>query len=176
VTGAGITTERLRGERPRRDHAALYAQLFGSDDVAATLWPPPHGGARSPEQAHELLAQDVAHWDSEGFGPWLFFEAAGARFAGHAGLRCGTVGGAPSVEVLYAVSPDRWGRGYASEMAFAAVDRARALGLPGVVGYTLTTNHASQRVLEKAGLRFERTLDHAGLPHWFGRLSFAQIS
>ncbi len=101
---------------------------------------------------------------------------ARARFAGHAGLRCGTVGGAPSVEVLYAVSPDRWGRGYASEMALAAVDRARALGLPGVVGYTLTTNHASQRVLEKAGLRFERTLEHAGLPHWFGRLSFAQIS
>lgn len=117
MTGAGITTERLRGERPRRDHAALYAQLFGSDAVAATLWPPPHGGARSPEQAHELLAQDVAHWDSEGFGPWLFFETAGARFAGHAGLRCGTVGGAPSVEVL---------------------------------------------------------LEHAGLPHWFGRLSFPQ--
>jgi ribosomal-protein-alanine N-acetyltransferase len=176
VTSAGITTERLRGERPRRDHAALYAQLFGSDAVAATLWPPPHGGARSPQQAHELLGQDVAHWDSEGFGPWLFFEAATGRFAGHAGLRRGTVGGAPSVEVLYAVRHDRWGRGYASEMALAAVDRARAIGLTGVVGYTLTTNHASQRVLEKAGLRFERTLEHAGLPHWFGRLSFARAA
>jgi RimJ/RimL family protein N-acetyltransferase len=50
------------------------------------------------------------------------------------------------------------------------VDRARHLGLPEVVGFTMTTNIASQRVLEKAGLRFERVLEHAGLPHWFGRL------
>jgi ribosomal-protein-alanine N-acetyltransferase len=173
VTGAGVTTERLRGERPQEDHAALYAQLFGDEAVAATLWPPPLGGARSQHEARELLAEDVEHWARDGFGPWVFFEAATARFAGHAGLRRGTVGGAPGVEVLYAVRHDRWGRGYASEMALAAVDRARALGLREVVGYTLTTNRASQRVLEKAGLRFERTLEHAGLAHWFGRLPLA---
>ena len=44
------------------------------------------------------------------------------------------------------------------------------IGLPEVVGFTLTTNVASQRVLEKAGVVYERVLEHAGLPHWFGRL------
>ena len=166
----GVRTPRLRGERPRREHAASYAELFGDAEVAATLWPAHLGGPRTPEQAAALLAEDLDHWDAAGFGPWAFSELAGDRFAGRAGLERTTVGGRPSVEVLYAVRREAWGRGYASEMAHAAVDRARALGLPEVVGFTLTTNLASQRVLEKAGLRFERVLEHAGLPHWFGRL------
>jgi RimJ/RimL family protein N-acetyltransferase len=52
-------------------------------------------------------------------------------------------------------------------MAIAAVDYARQLALPEVVGFTLITNLASQRVLEKAGLVFECVLEHAGFPHWF---------
>jgi RimJ/RimL family protein N-acetyltransferase len=170
VIAADVATARLRGERPRPEHAAHYAELFGSDAVAATLWPAPHGGARSPEQARELLAADIEHWDAYGFGPWVLFEAATGRFAGHAGLKCSSVGDGAGVEVLYAIHPDLWGSGYATEIARAAVARARDLALTDVVGFTLTTNIASQRVLEKAGLRFERTLEHALLPHWFGRL------
>jgi RimJ/RimL family protein N-acetyltransferase len=65
-------------------------------------------------------------------------------------------------------TPPRW--------ATAAVDYARRLGLPEVVGFTMTTNIASQRVLEKPGLTFNRVLEHARLPHWFGRLTLAPIS
>jgi RimJ/RimL family protein N-acetyltransferase len=166
-----VITARLRGERPRPGHEPHFEDLFGREAVAATLWPPPHGGPRSPAQARELLAQDLAHWAAEGFGPWVFFETGDAqRFAGHAGLRLGVLEREAIVEVLYAVHPDLWGRGYATEMAMAAVERARALGLSEVVGFTLTTNVASQRVLQKAGLRYERTLRHVGLPHWLGRL------
>ncbi|CAA9499045.1 MAG: hypothetical protein AVDCRST_MAG67-1727 [uncultured Solirubrobacteraceae bacterium] len=172
MTGAEITTARLRGERPRVEHGPLYEDLFGSDAVAATLWPAPHGGPRTPAEAHELLAQDLAHWQDEEFGPWIVFEsAAGARFVGHGGLRRGLIEDEAIVEVLYAVHPDAWGRGYATELARAAVQRARELTVTEVVGFALTTNRASQRVLEKAGLRFERTVEHARLAHWFGRLT-----
>jgi ribosomal-protein-alanine N-acetyltransferase len=173
VLPESVRTGRLRGERPQGDYAALYAELFGDAEVAATLWPPHLGGPRTPEQASELLAADISHWDGVGFGPWAFFETGTGRFVGRAGLEHTKVGGSPSVEVLYAVRHDAWGRGYATEMAVAAVDYARRLGLPEVVGFTLTTNIASQRVLEKAGLRFERVLEHAGLPHWFARLTLA---
>jgi [ribosomal protein S5]-alanine N-acetyltransferase len=164
-------TDRLRGERPQGEYAALYAGLFGDAEVAATLWPPPLGGPRTPEQASELLAADIRHWHHVGFGPWAFFETGTGRFVGRAGLECTDVGGRPTVEVLYAVRRDAWGQGYATEMAVAAVELAHVLGLPEVVGFTLTTNIASQRVLAKAGLRFERVLQHAGLPHWFSRLT-----
>ena len=116
---------------------------------------------------------DIHQWDAAGFGAWAFFEVGTGRFIGRGGLEPTDVGGRPSVEVSYAVRNDAWGQGYATEIAVAAVDRARLLGLPEVVGFTMTTNIASQRVLEKAGVRFERELEHAGLPHWFGRLPLA---
>jgi len=116
------------------------------------------------------LAADEGHWKREGFGPWVFFEARTGAFVGRGGLLGTEVGGRLSVEVLYAVRSDLWGRGFATEMARAAVRCARSLRFPEVVGFTLITNQSSRRVLEKAGLRFERELDHAGLPHWFGRL------
>ena len=72
--------------------------------------------------------------------------------------------------MAYAVRSDAWGRGYATEMALLAVAHARRLGLADVVGFTATTNRASRRVLERAGFRFESLIDHAGLPHWLGRV------
>jgi RimJ/RimL family protein N-acetyltransferase len=166
-----VTSRRLRGERPQPWHASAYALVFGDTDVGESLWPGDLGGPRTREQARGLLAADTGHWKREGFGPWVFFEARMGGFVGRGGLQRTQVGGRSSVEVLYAVRRDVWGRGLATEMALTAVQCACRLGFPEVVGFTLTTNVPSQRVLEKAGLRFERELDHAGFPHWFGRLS-----
>jgi RimJ/RimL family protein N-acetyltransferase len=72
--------------------------------------------------------------------------------------------------VLYALRPDAWGRGYATEIAMVSVAHARRVGVGEVIGMTATDNRASRRVLERAGVRFERTFTRAGLPHWLGRL------
>lgn len=164
-----VTTASLRGERPVAAHASGYAELFGEPAVAATLWPDELGGPRTPEQAREILAEDIAHWERAGFGPWAWFERASGRFAGRGGLEETPVGGG-GVEVLYALVPACWGRGYATEVAVAAVARAREVGLGEVMGFTLTTNLSSQRVLQKAGMRYERVIEHAGRPHWLGRV------
>lgn len=163
---------RLRAQRPWREHERLYADLFADPAVAATLWPGTLGGARTPAQSGELLDADIAHWLRERFGPWVFFEAATGVFVGRGGLRRATVAGRDSVEVLYAVRSDAWGRGYATEMAMLAVSHARRLGLTDVIGFTTTTNLASRRVLEKSGLRFDprETFEYAGLPHWLARV------
>jgi [ribosomal protein S5]-alanine N-acetyltransferase len=100
----------------------------------------------------------------------VFFERATGVFVGRGGLRRTTVAGAECVEVLYAVRPDAWGRGYATEMARLALGEGRRMGLVEVVGIAATTNVASRRVLEKAGLRIEATVQHAGIPHWLGRV------
>jgi RimJ/RimL family protein N-acetyltransferase len=160
---------RLRPERPWREHAGLYRDLFADPAVAATLWPGPGGGPRSDRQASAILATDLLHWQHESFGPWLFFETATGVFVGRCGLRRATVLGRRSVELLYAVRSDCWGEGHATEMTTVAMAEARRLGLDEVVGFTMTSNRPSRRVLEKAGMRFETTFEHAGLPHWLGR-------
>jgi ribosomal-protein-alanine N-acetyltransferase len=162
---------RLRPERPWREHERLYADLFADPAVAAALWPDALGGTRTAGQAAQMLSEDIAHWREDGFGPWVFFESATGMFVGRGGLRRTRIAGDDCVEVLYAVRSDAWGRGYATEMTFAAVEHARGMGLTDVVGIAATTNIASRRVLEKAGMHFERgTVEHAGLAHWLGRL------
>ncbi len=160
---------RLRPERPWREHAGLYRDLFADSAVAATLWPGPDGGPRSDRQASAILATDVLHWQRESFGPWLFFETTNGVFVGRCGLRRATVLGRRTVELLYAVRSDCWGEGHATEMATTAMAEARRLGIAEVVGFTMTSNRPSRRVLEKVGMRFETIFEHAGLPHWLGR-------
>jgi [ribosomal protein S5]-alanine N-acetyltransferase len=160
---------RLRPERPWQEHAHFYEELFADPAVAATLWPGAHGGPRSPAQASSILASDILHWHEQSFGPWVFFDTSSGAFVGRGGLRYTTALGEETVELLYAVRSELWGRGYATEIATIAMARARALGLDEVIGITATTNNASRRVLERVGIRFTATLQHAGLPHWLGR-------
>jgi [ribosomal protein S5]-alanine N-acetyltransferase len=163
---------RLRAQRPWREHERLYTDLFADPAVAARLWPGTHGGVRTGAQSSEILDADIAHWVSERFGPWVFFEADTDVFIGRGGLRRTTVADEECIEILYAVRSDAWGHGYATEMALLAVSRARELGLADVVGLAASANQASVHVLEKCGLRFDprERFEYAGLPHRLGRL------
>ncbi|HEY6739715.1 MAG TPA: GNAT family N-acetyltransferase [Actinopolymorphaceae bacterium] len=71
--------------------------------------------------------------------------------ANSAGLDGGT-------ELGYRLRPEVWGRGYATEGARALVHKAfTELGIERIVATTMTVNHASRHVLEKAGLVYVRT-------------------
>jgi ribosomal-protein-alanine N-acetyltransferase len=165
-----VRARRLRPERPWQEHARLYQDLFADPAVAAALWPGRAQDRSAERRAQDMLARDIEHWQERSFGPWIFFEIATGMFVGRGGLRSTTIAGSECVEVLYAVRPDAWGHGYATDMAAVAVEHARHLGLAEVVGITTTGNRASQRVLEKIGMRLQEPLEHAGLPHLLGRL------
>ncbi len=81
------------------------------------------------------------------------------------------IDGADVVGLAYAVLSDYWGRGLATEMAAAAVKIGfEHLGLTEIDSWTLPINKASQRVMEKLGMRFDREFTFAGLPHLLYRL------
>jgi ribosomal-protein-alanine N-acetyltransferase len=165
-----VRARRLRPERPWREHAQLYRDLFADPAVAAALWPGNPTDRSAESRAEDLLAGDIEHWQLRSFGPWIFFELATGMFVGRGGLRSTTIAGGECVEVLYAVRPDAWGHGYATDIAALAVEHARHLGVAEVVGITTTGNRASQRVLEKIGMRVQERVEHAGLPHLLGRV------
>lgn len=65
------------------------------------------------------------------------------------------------VDIGFAYLPDYRGAGYAREAAEAVLAHARGvLGLRRIVATTRPDNHDSARLLEKLGLRFERTFVH----------------
>jgi [ribosomal protein S5]-alanine N-acetyltransferase len=170
VSYAPARVRLLRNERPWLEHLSLYRDLFSDPAVALVLWPGALGGPRSEDQIAEILSADIGHWHELGFGPWVFFERTSGLFVGRGGLRRSSIAGKECVEVLYALRPDAWGRGYATEIALLAIGESRRIGLDEVHGLVAPHNLASRRVLEKAGIRFETTVEHGGLPHLLGRV------
>lgn len=64
------------------------------------------------------------------------------------------------VDIGFAFLERFWSKGYAAESAFAAMNYAQnTLGLKRIVAITTPDNHASAKVLEKIGLRFEKTVN-----------------
>ena len=81
-----------------------------------------------------MARRDRAHWDRHGYGPLGGAgNGRGGAFVGRGGLAWATVAGERQVELPWAVSPARRNRGYATEMALAAIETAREAGLPRVV-------------------------------------------
>lgn len=159
-----IVTERLVGERPRAENADELCALMLHPDVLRTTWYDPD----PPTRSHIVvkLAGDIDHWDRYGFGPWLLRDRFNAQLVGRGGLKHTTASGVDEVEIGWSIHPDRWGEGLATELARASVRAAfDVLGLDDVIAYTANDNVASWRVMEKAGMQYDREIVAVGLPH-----------
>jgi len=87
-----------------------------------------------------------------GCAPWTIIERANGHIVGWGGLYVDPFDPGWGVEIGYFFSPSAWGRGYATELAMACLRVAeRDLGLAAISAFAHPANHASRRVLEKAG-------------------------
>lgn len=166
-----LQTPRLLLRRMTTDDLDDLTRMHLDPRVMATL-----GGIRSPEQTREWLEQKVEHWRQHGFGLWLARERQTGQFAGRGGLQHVEIDGRDEIEVGYSFLPDFWGRGLATELARESIRVAfTVLNLPELVCFTLKTNRASKRVMQKAGFRYERDLLYKDLPHILYRLPRADF-
>jgi [ribosomal protein S5]-alanine N-acetyltransferase len=161
-----FSTGRLVGTRPVLGDVDDWAALHGDPRVAATL-----GGRGAAGRAGDLLERVIDLWARDGFAWWTLRTPEG-RFAGHGGLRRTPVEGAFTVEVAWALVPELWGRGLATEVVLAAIDLGFSqLSLTEIVSFTLPSNVPSRRVMERAGMRYDRRITYAGLPHVLYRIT-----
>lgn len=159
-------TDRLIATRLQAGDSPDWFRLYRDPRVVATL-----GGQRADEEIQRLLQFNLDHWDRHGFGVWVVRDAATGQFAGRGGIRHIDIEGQPEIEVSYALMPEFWGRGLATEMARAFLGIGfGSLARPELVCFTLPMNLASKRVMEKVGFQYERNIIFAGLPHIFYRL------
>jgi RimJ/RimL family protein N-acetyltransferase len=153
-----IETPRLAGRQLTEEDLPFVERAWNDERVHGTI-----GGPRTRTQLRERIDRWTRHWADHGFGATLFSTRADDEPVGWGGLQHSTIGVGECLTVGYVLAPEHWGSGYASEIAAAAVDYAfTALGAPELHASVLSTNLASRRVLEKAGLRVERELPHDG--------------
>jgi ribosomal-protein-alanine N-acetyltransferase len=163
-------TPQLSLRRPTVADLQHYVRFSADERVTATL-----GGVRDPEWVRQRLQWNIDHWEQHGFGWWTFFDARSGAFAGRGGLRWLEVEGRRQLEIGYGFLVEFWGRGLATELARECVRLTfEVLDLPEVISFTLPTNLASRRVMEKAGLRYDHDGTFVDLPHVFYRLTRAE--
>jgi ribosomal-protein-alanine N-acetyltransferase len=123
--------------------------LFVHEDVRRYLT---DGVAMSRAWVEGIIRESAVSFAERGLGLWSAREHGAQLIIGLTGFRDFYT--PPVFELLYALQPSHWHRGFATEMAQAAIDYAfRHAGLHAVRASTDAPNQASLRVLERLGMR-----------------------
>jgi ribosomal-protein-alanine N-acetyltransferase len=148
---------------PHLETKRLYLRPFqpGDLDVLAALCANPDvmryvgHGVRTRKETETGLHRMMAHWQAHGFGMWKLVEKETGAFVGRAGLI--HLDSTPEIEVGYVLDCPFWGRGLATEAARASLQFGfDPLGLERIVAIARPENHASQRVMQKLGMTYEK--------------------
>jgi len=154
-----LQTARLTLRQATLDDVDAYAAFRTHPLVTQTL--PLRFGADGRENATRYIAMFEECWQEHGYGPWVAIERATGLLVGQVGLRF--LPEFDETEILWALHPEVWGRGYAREGAEAARSHAfEALALDYVIALALPTNHASIRVMERLGMDPAGEVDFQG--------------
>lgn len=147
-----LETARLYLRPIEADDLDSLAEIFSDPDVMHYL---PAGAPISHERANVALARWLEHWKKHGYGFWAALHKLERQMIGYCGLVHLEDG--PEVELAYGFRKLYWGQGFATEAGRACLWYGfQKLGLRRIVGITALGNRASQRVLTKLGLKFEK--------------------
>ncbi len=127
---------------------------------------------RSVEWLSDFIDASRENFENRGFGLWTCALPDDMdQIIGVGGFTIFRESGEP--ELLYALLPDFWGQGLATEMTRAFIDVAfRDLGFASVTASTDIPNEASVSVMRRAGMAHERTdLDSGVAGEVFYRIS-----
>jgi RimJ/RimL family protein N-acetyltransferase len=154
-----LETERLILREWRESDLDAWAQMEADPEVMRWI-----GRDRTPvdrTEAWRVMAMFVGHFHLRGYSHWAIEEKESGRFIGRAGPWMPE--GWPELEVGWAIDSARWGLGYATEAARAAVGWVhRELGAHSVVHFIEEANMRSIRVAEKLGAKAETTFKLLG--------------
>lgn len=154
-----LETERLALRRFTADDADLLIELDSDPAVTRYLT---GGVPTAPEVVREaILPHVIAGYEKWGGDLGLFaaYEKDGGAFIGWFCLRPGPQGPLDEAELGYRLRQAAWGKGYATELSRALLDKGFAgLGLRMIWAETMTVNRGSRNVMEKLRMTLTETI------------------
>ena len=140
-----LETERLALRQFRIDDVDNLLQIF-ADPEAMRFYPAPF----TREQTEGWVRWSLDSCAKHGFGLWAVVRKEDGLFLGDCGLMLQPVEERTEIEIGYHILRREWGRGYATEAAYACREHALGtLAYPRVVSIVDPLNMASRRVAEK---------------------------
>jgi RimJ/RimL family protein N-acetyltransferase len=162
-----MLSERLRYHPVEPANLDAFHSLVQDEHVRRYMM---DGNVFPREWSAARIRESQALFERRGVGTWLAYDTNTNRLVGFCGFD--NPSGRPDPQLIYAMFECFTGRGFATEMARAAIVRARTQpGFAEIVADVDEINAASVRVLEKLG--FERIAVHQGA---FGNLLLLRLA
>ena len=156
-----VETDRLRLRSLQPADAERLFEIYGDAETMRHVGRTgrPIADLDATRRAVDTIRRNEA---MHGFGLWAIEEREGDPLVGVAGLAW-VEGHGPDVEAAYILRRDRWGRGYATEALREVLRIGHGeLGLERIVALAYMENDASRRVMGKAGMRPDGTVEAYG--------------
>jgi len=161
-----LETERLILRPFRDDDLSDYSTMMDTPELRKSLRIPNNEGKT---EAWTAMAWWRGQWELRGTGHWAVEEKISGSFIGRAGLHNPEREDWPGVEVGWALHPDWWGLGYATEAGAESVRYGfEELNESRLFSTILTDNFRSQAVAQRLGFELidTKTLSHYPIePH-----------
>ena len=160
----------LRSFRPE-DLADLYL-VFGDTEVMRYI---SGGKARTLEETETGLGRTIEAWHNRGYGFWAVTAKASDKVIGYCGFM--PLEDTSEIELAYGLAKSHWGGGFATEAARACLRYGfEELKLERIVAVVNPRNVASQRVLEKLGMRYTKDVHHYNADLMYYEISSAAFN
>ena len=137
------------------DVDALHAAVYGDPDAMRFI---PPGFPRPLEKTRSVVEFFIDQAERNGYSAWAMTLKDSSELIGQCGL--GWLPEIKQTEVLYALGKAHWGKGFATEGAQASLRYGfSTVGLGKIVALAHVDNIASQRVMQKLGMTYRRTIE-----------------
>jgi RimJ/RimL family protein N-acetyltransferase len=156
-----LLTPRLRLRGWQAGDVERMAEIYADPEVVRFLRPLDLEGTRNQ------LLRFEHHWQARGFGLWAVEERESGRLIGRVGLihHDDWTATPHDAEVGWTLDHAMWGRGLATEGGRAAlVFGFEGMAMERIISVAHRDNLASQRVMEKLGMRREGHTSWRGQP------------
>lgn len=150
---------------PQIETTRLLLRHFTLDDlpafsvIRANAEVMQHISTRKPQTVEEVrwvLQLIIRNWRDIGFDRWAVVDKANNRLLGWCGLNY--LDDTEEVEIGYGIAREYWGQGLIPEAAKATLRYGfEELHLEKIVAVAFPENQASQRVMQKLGMRYIKT-------------------
>ena len=144
-----LTTPRLTIRALEQDDLTAFHAICGDENAMRLMG---DGLPLTLEQTQQWITVSQNNYKLHSRGCMAVIERDSNALIGFCGLVAGDTAG--EIELIYALAPSHWGRGYATESAGAMLEYGLTI-LPCINASIYPQNKASRRILEKLG--FEET-------------------
>ncbi len=152
---SSVETARLVLRRTETSDAEPFMGIFWDPEVVEKKQVTLTEAPGDLDLARRKTASLVGHWESRGFGLWTVVEKASGEVIGCVGLQ--QWDGWPGVELAWVIHRSRWGLGFATEAALAALEWTwTRTEIDHLISLINADDLRSMRVAVKVGEQFER--------------------